>query len=183
MENHVMVDIESLGTEVDSVILSISAVEFDIETGETHREFEVFIDIDSSIEAGRKISQSTLLWWMSQEKEARERVFSKEIERKPFLQAINEFYRWEGFCQKVYVWANSPRFDLGMIECNNSQTYEPWGFWNERDVRTLVSLAPWFKDEEEFVGTKHYGIDDCKHQIKYVSKTWNYINDKIDGTL
>ena len=53
----------------------------------------------------------------------------------------------------------------------------PWKFWNERDVRTLVSFAPNVKSEFVFKGVAHNAIDDCKFQIGYCCKIWNKLNN------
>lgn len=91
-QDHVMVDIETLGNKVDSVILSLSAVQFDITTGETTNEFEVHINIDSCILQGRNINQSTLLWWLEQDKEAIDRALGKHVIRTHLIDAISLFY-------------------------------------------------------------------------------------------
>lgn len=181
MKNHIMVDIETLGTSVDSVMLSISAVAFDIETGETDEEFEVFIDVDSCIRSGRKVTHDTLMWWFKESmQEARDGILQNKDNRIEVEEAVFNFNRFvgkvSGKAQKAPIlWGNSNRFDLGIIAYGYPENEMTWNYWNERDVRTLMSLAHWFKDDEEFMGIAHYGIDDCKHQIKYVTKAWNYL--------
>lgn len=44
---HLMVDIETMGTSSSSAILSLGAVEFDIETGETGKYFHITIDLQT----------------------------------------------------------------------------------------------------------------------------------------
>ena len=64
---HVMIDFETLGTAADSVIMSFGAVRFDIESGEMDDEaFYRSISIESNLEKGRRIDESTLIWWMDQ---------------------------------------------------------------------------------------------------------------------
>lgn len=48
--NHVMLDIETLGNQSNSVITSLGAVEFNLETGETGREFWQNIDVQSCLD-------------------------------------------------------------------------------------------------------------------------------------
>lgn len=177
---HLMVDIETLGNKPGAVILSISAVQFDIETGYIGKEFHTEIDMESCVAFGLKMDTSTIMWWMSQDDEARKKVMEPETPRQQLDIALQEFIRWCAFTfagMDFEVWGNSNRFDLGLLAhaydvCNMRI---PWNHRLERDVRTLVSFAPEVKDNEEFTGVKHYGIDDCKHQIKYCAKTYQLI--------
>jgi DNA polymerase III epsilon subunit-like protein len=63
---HLMLDLETLGNKSNSAILSIGAVEFDLETGETGREFYQRIDLQSCIDKGLIINGSTFYWWITQ---------------------------------------------------------------------------------------------------------------------
>jgi len=54
-KGHVMLDIETLGVSPGCVILSLSAVEFDINTGELGESFNMGIDIKSCVDAGLTI--------------------------------------------------------------------------------------------------------------------------------
>jgi hypothetical protein len=49
---HLMLDIETMGNESFSSIVSIGALEFDIETGKTGREFYVNVDLQSCMDLG-----------------------------------------------------------------------------------------------------------------------------------
>jgi len=88
-----------------------------------------------------------------------------------------------GFEDRVYpeplVYGNGPRFDMGKIadlyEKAGIEKQYPWGYSGDICVRTLHRLAPHFKYNEEFVGIPHFGLDDCKHQIKYVTKVYQAI--------
>lgn len=174
---HVMVDIETFGTSSNSVITSISLVEFDINTGKTNREVEYHIDINSSLEAGLHIDGGTVLWWLSQPKEAQELlVGGQHVAGFQLIEVLN--YVADFLNTTQYIWGNSPRLDLGLMADSYKKLNMdiPWDFRKERDVRTLVAFAPEIKENMEFVGTPHYGIDDCHHQIKYCCETWKKLN-------
>ena len=65
--NHLMIDLETLGTAADSVILSVGAVKFDLHsTAIDDHGFYGSISIDSNFDAGRRVSEDTLLWWLKQ---------------------------------------------------------------------------------------------------------------------
>ena len=67
--SNLMLDIETLGTGPNSVILSIGAVEFD-ETGVISKFYEA-IDPESCTDWGLQIDARTVLWWMDQNDAAR----------------------------------------------------------------------------------------------------------------
>lgn len=74
------------------------------------------------------------------------------------------------------VWGNGIKFDLGKLSSlYGKEDNVPWEFWAERDVHTLVDLLPLAKKETKFEGTPHYGLDDCRHQIKYIVKVYQAI--------
>ena len=68
---HVMIDLETLGTKADSVIISIGAVKFDLDSEQMDDNgFYASVSIDSNLERGRKIDEDTLLWWLQQSTDA-----------------------------------------------------------------------------------------------------------------
>ncbi|QNK63967.1 3'-5' exoribonuclease [Pedobacter sp. PAMC26386] len=170
---HLMVDIETMGSKSYSVICSIAAVEFDLATGETGRTFNCNIDIQSCMNAGLNVDGDTILWWLKQSEEARLNILVNPEQLVIALLNFTEFV--DGLSpDQLKVWGNSARFDLGIIE-NALQTKGQtvlWKHWNERDVRTLVSLAPEVKKGIPFIGTRHDALADCHHQIKYCSATY-----------
>ena len=173
---HLMLDIETMGIDSFSSIMSIAAVEFNIETGNIGRTFEVNIDLQDSINSGLIINSSTIEWWVTQNKE----TFKLLLKDKKFLHEA--LILFSEFCSKkeYYIWGNSARFDCGILNdaYNIKKLKTPWQYYNERDVRTLVSFAPNIKKECIFKGIKHKAIDDCKHQINYCSQIWRKISIK-----
>ena len=171
--DHVMVDIETLGTEPGCVILSVAAVRFNLETGVISDKFMKVVDIDSCIKLGLGVDGGTLTWWFNQSEEAREHLKGKSNTIKSVLHSLSQFFRSED-----QVWGNSARFDLGILADAYKKVGKklPWDFWNERDVRTLVSFKPEVKNEVVFEGEPHNPIDDCIHQVNYCHLIWRLIN-------
>lgn len=167
---HIMIDIETLGTNSYSIILSIGAVYFDIETGETGETFYVKIDPNDCSNYGLTHDESTMNWWRKQSKEAKDEAFSGKEKLPIALEKLNIFLK-NGNSQ---MWGNSASFDLGLLNNAYQRTgiKANWKFYNERCVRTLVSFAPQIKQETPFEGVAHTPISDCLHQIKYCSKIW-----------
>lgn len=173
---NLMIDIETLGTTPGSVILSISAVLFE-DDGTLGEEFDVNIDLASCIDAGLKMDASTVLWWMKQSDEARSQ-FTDERKRHSINQALGWFWQWYNkHAKDVKIFAKDPDFDCSILEDAYRLTmlHCPFGHRGKMAIRTLSTLRPEFEKNEEFTGVKHNGLDDCKHQIKYVVKILNDI--------
>jgi len=174
---HLMLDIETLGTESNSAILSIAAVEFDLDSGETGETFYEKVDLQSCLDAGLKVNGSTLAWWVSQTPEALKEAFSDESRSlKDVLSDLKEFCKNGDY----HVWGNSARFDCGIVadafKATGVSDTPPWDFRKERCLRTLVSFAPEVKQEHRFEGVLHNALDDCLNQISIASKVWSKLN-------
>lgn len=178
---HIMVDLETLGTRSNSVIAVIAAVYFDPETGATADDFYRRINIKSCLDRGLEMDIKTLEWWFLQSVEAQKEIFQPE-DRLNIHQAILELSEFVELASDVILWGNSARFDLGILE-NVYQRFNysiPWNYWNERDVRTLVSFAPEVKKNAIREGTHHNALDDCYHQIKYCSEIYQLLTPKLN---
>lgn len=173
--NNVMLDLETMGTSSNSAIVSIGAVAFNLDTGETGEEFYASINLESCIRVGLEIDASTLMWWMQQDDDARGKISNGGSELLITLRAFGDFMQNK---KHHKIWGNSASFDCGILSnaFNKCDELTPWKFYNERDVRTLVSFNPNIKKNVPFEGVKHSPIDDCKHQIKYCSAIWKSMN-------
>ena len=174
--NNIMIDIETLSTEFDAVILSIAAVRFDLKTGDRSSE-DLYIRIDkqSCADVGLKIDPDTIDWWLNQEDKARQE-FLKNDDRSALKEALKDLSNF--ILETDKVWSNGATFDLVILRSayKACKLKLPWEFYNERDVRTLSDLIPTIKENEPFVGTKHNPLFDCMNQIKYCSKVYQQLN-------
>ena len=167
---HVMVDIETLGTDSDASILSIGACQFTMEHG-IGDTFEVNLKPD-----GRVIDPKTVRWWLQQSKEAQNKLFVPEpIDQKDARREFLNFVRSTG---AKNMWANGASFDL----CILSDWYgghPPWRYSEERCMRSFrwlgfqlgVNYSDFFKG-----GVQHGALDDAIRQAKYVIAVYNKAN-------
>lgn len=169
--NHIMLDIETMGTSINASIMSIGACYFEPSTGEIGETFHRQVNIDSN----GAIDASTVLWWMKQSDEARSK-FANNHEAAG-IEGIKALF--DGFVKPgSQVWGNGIAFDNVIIR----NAYEsrggnaPWKFWNDRDVRTMVELGKAIgidpKRDVPFEGVAHDALADSIHQAKYVSIIW-----------
>jgi len=177
---HVMIDLETLGTSPQAPILSIGAVFFDPETGETGRTLHDKLDFESACE-GRAIDPATVKWWLTQSEDARQALLEDfGTSQISALELLTEF-----LSVGAVVWGNGAVFDISMLEdlYRQHEMRIPWTFWNVRDVRTIVDCAEGIisKEDFEFEGVKHDALADAIHQAKYVSAMWQALRGDKKG--
>lgn len=181
---HVMIDLETLGTTVNAPIVSIGAVEFNPNTGELGSAFYQIVRLESSLAYGGKVDADTLRWWLTQNIEVKKETFdpinSKDLEVA--LRELDTFIFDRPIAAQV--WGNGAAFDLGILKNN----YEklglaiPWMFYKERDMRTIVELGHAINciPNIPFNGTKHNALDDAIHQAQVVSIIWQTLMKRED---
>lgn len=165
---HVMIDLETLGTGDFAPIVQIGACRFDAErVGHVYRQNILARD-------WANIDGDTLLWWNGQAADVRARVFD-QAGALPLAAALHEFGNWlKSGGDFVGAWADSPSFDLRLLRqaWERSGMIARWPFTHrvERDLRTLKKLrgadtVEPARDEGELV---HDAADDAVFQARWV---------------
>lgn len=157
---NVMIDLETLGVTADAVIMSIGAVQFEMD-GAVGSRFYASISIDSNLAVGRKIDEQSLIWWMTQDAAAR-KVF--EEPKTSIEAALFDLSEW--FPEEALVWSNGASFDIPMLEHAYSalDLESPWKFYNARCMRTYKKLpgangCDWIEPK-----VAHNALDDAMAQ-------------------
>lgn len=181
MSKHFMVDIETLSTAVNAVVLSVGAVEFDPFTGNIEREFYCELRLD--MQRDRHIAGDTVQWWAKQLTENNvPNIFAKaNAEKKAPNEAVfalAEFFKSsaygvtspEGY-ENIVVWACDPDFDLAILSnlYGELNLPVPWKFWETRSVRTARMLNNIAGVGVPKSVVTHNALEDCKRQVKDVS--------------
>jgi len=162
MQN-IMIDIETLGTSSNSVILSIGAVEFDNEN--LGAEFEVYIDPESCTDHGLIIDARTVMWWLGQSDAARSELLKRKgVPLDEAILQLHQAFDWKG----KQVWCNGADFDFPIIAsaCKAVGILEPWQYWSKMDYRTLKNLLPkkTYGELKVDATVKHSALADAKAQ-------------------
>ena len=170
-----MLDLETLGKEPKSVIVSIGAVEFS-ETEVSENKFYINIDPEDCQSYGLKINASTFLWWMGQSEAARLAITGSE--KVKLKEALISFSSWlllemgpmDSSKDDVIVWGNGADFDNTILSSSYSETglEQPWSFRNNRCYRTIKNLSPDIRIETS--GTRHNALDDAVSQAHHLIK-------------
>lgn len=164
----VMIDLETLGTGPDAVVISIGAVFFDIENKTTGVTFYAVADIDEQLERGRKPTGDTIKWWLGQSDSAK-KVFNESA--RPMARVLTEFAMLYHVINPkgAYVWSNGSTFDITIME-NLFKDYGlpiPWSYNKTMDLRTFKR----FKGNGKPIvkqGVAHNALDDALSQALYV---------------
>lgn len=169
MKLQCMIDLETLSTRSNAVILSIGATKFDL-TGIKDR-FYVNVDAESCKKLNMHVSKATLEWWGKQSKEA---IAHLSKNKKSIQEALSLFDKWFGM-KSMPIWSNGASFDLVVMDnayqvAKNEPT--PWKYWDERCYRTVKALFD-LVPEAEFTGTKHNSLADAEHQTNHLIKILN----------
>lgn len=176
--NHLMIDLETMGNGPYAPIISIGAVFFDPNTGETGDVFQVNVSLESSMRFRARPDASTILWWMEQGEDARNSLTTDTQELSASLCSLSDFIAKNSNQRFVQVWGNGASFDCVILRNSYALTgiQAPWQWWNDRDVRTIVEMGKVIgidpKRDMPFEGTRHSALDDAIHQAKYVSAIW-----------
>lgn len=164
-----MIDLETLGTRADSVIMSIGAVRFDIDSDVIDdAAFYASVSIDSNLERRRVIQEDTMIWWLKQSAAA-QKVFHEP--KQDLQSSLEELADWLG-TPDSFVWSNGADFDLPMLAhaYGTMGMDVPWKFWNSRCVRTFKSLSAAKGITSDYNGVSHNALDDAIKQASFVQK-------------
>jgi hypothetical protein len=161
-----MLDIETLATSPDSVILTFGAVKFN--PFDTNQELDsglyFRINVDEQIALGRNVDQGTVDWWGTQNEEVREEAMGEHdrVSLEEFSKELNRFV-----VGATRIWAQGTVFDIVILENLYRQLGKPvpWPFYTIRDSRTLLKALG---DSRQPGAMLHNALADCVSQAQAV---------------
>lgn len=162
-DSDVVLDLETVGTSAGCGILSIGAC-----TVDGSRNFYIAVDIQSCYDTGLYADTDTLAWWRKQSMEARKEAFSGTINIEVALREFTKWYRQVG---ATAIWGNGADFDQPILAaaygaCDMKQH---WKYSDSRCYRTVKALCPHIT-AGEFLGTRHYALDDAIHEAQHLRR-------------
>jgi hypothetical protein len=179
-----MFDVETLGVESDSVILSMACIHFDPRTNPTYKELKesaLFIKLDVKDQAtrlNRRISKDTIAWWDKQCLNARTMSLIPSPTDVPVEEGLDTLRTWASSKKdnKSYVWSRGSLDGVMLHSIEHRVGTEPiFPYPRWRDVRTAIDFLtgstngyctvdhPEFNYDVDV--TKHNPIDDCALDI------------------
>jgi len=175
MTTHATIDIETLGTSPDTVVLTIGGIKFDpMEDDGLHSQFYYRLDADEQIEMGRTVDEKTLEWWEKQPEEIRKEALETtgRVSTEQSLKALN---KWLVGVDKI--WCQGPVFDIGILQNLYKQIglHHNWPFYIIRDSRTLFSLMD--KDPRKEINfAAHNALADAIVQSLCIQKVYKKLD-------
>lgn len=183
VENHLMLDLETLDVTPSSIVLEIGAVAFDpygalLEdiTENTKNTFFRSIELDSCLKLGLGMSQSTFHFWLEQDEQSRYRIIKHP---KVHIGTAAEALR--KFCQDhtvTKVWSHGATMDIAIMTEVYRRLHKevPWSYRDVRDTRTLYGMIDWeesdaMKSKWEWLmrrPVKHHPVHDAWAQARAV---------------
>lgn len=164
---HVMIDLETLSTKPNAVIVTLAAVKFSFDSDETET-FCMNINPHESKALGLHISEDTLEWWKGQDPAATKAWMHSQHSLTDVLNAYDKFIT----DPNLFHWANGLSFDMPILDSSYDVLGRkaPWKYWNQMDARTVIKLAGVDPKKEPRVGVFHNAVDDCLTQIANLKK-------------
>ena len=168
--NNIMIDIETLGTTIDTSVMTIGAIKFGlidkklhnyIKEIEEHNKFYRRITRESCKELNLQEDSDTLKWWDRQSDESKKEIFSSE-NRIGIKQALEEFIEWAEIDKFTCIWANGVCFDIVILENTMKKLHIsiPWKYYNIYDARTIYNISGLQRKKNS-----HNALEDCFQQI------------------
>lgn len=168
MPTHAMIDLETLDTTPNGVVITIGAVKFDPfnKAMLPHSDFYHRLDANEQMSVGRTVSSDTLDWWAKQDEKIIEEALG-DHDRTEIVPMLRALKKWYVGCDAV--WAQGTTFDIVMIEqlCRQFNQPIPWSFWTVKDSRTLFDLLP-TDPRKQFKFDAHNALEDARTQAQCV---------------
>ncbi len=172
MARHLMVDLETLATSPDAVILTIGAVTFDPASNKIFDKLYYRVDIESCDRLGMTVNDDTVEWWSKQAADVQTEAFAED-NRVPIEEVIEKFHKFAWNCDAF--WSHGATFDLVILDCyyRKLNKVPPWNFWQIRDTRTLFDLG---YDPEMPKEGLHNALEDASRQAMGVQTIYRKLN-------
>ena len=172
MARHLMVDLETLATSPDAVILTIGAVTFDPASNKIFDKLYYRVDVDSCDRLGMTVNDDTVEWWSKQAADVQSEAFAED-NRVPIEEVIEKFHKFAWNCDAF--WSHGATFDLVILDCyyRKLNKVPPWNFWQIRDTRTLFDLG---YDPEMPKEGLHNALEDASRQAIGVQTIYRKLN-------
>lgn len=163
-----MIDIETFDTKRTAVTFQVGLVMFD-EQDEPVFSHTWNLDIDEQLKLGRTMSASTIAFHLGIPGNAMTSLSGITMSLSDFKRQLSDVFNTY---KPSLVWSKGG-FDFKILEdmmCDNP----PWQFWQERELRTLMSECKVDKGD-----VSHTAIEDCIAQVKQLKQCRAVVGDKL----
>lgn len=174
---NVMLDLETMGLSMNSAIIQIGAVSFDLK-----HQFFCNVALQSALMTGMTMDPKTLAWWQAQGELAQASLCNQPI--YGLHRAVGDFAAWFHELpgeERPLIWSHGAAFDVPLL----GHAFElcqvgarPWDYRDVRDTRTVYAMAKerGWKPTELPGRVKHNAINDCISQIENLKSAWAFLD-------
>jgi hypothetical protein len=184
--NHMMVDIETLGTAMDATVIAIGVALFNPEAVAIGPQFCYLPALECQ---GGTVSPDTLHWWLK----TNQGLLGKYIEQSP---EVGTPFDWRdisvNLANLIYgyevdtIWANGIDFDIPILSAAFERTkvdnpLETFNYKQRRDMRQwklAASLAGWLEPERPKELVAHDALADAVWQCRVVCNLWQFLANR-----
>ena len=169
---HVVPDIETLGIDSNSVILSIGAVA--VCNNQIVGEFYANVKgAEDLVNLGFVADQATIDWWNNPEREEAKKSLNED--QRDIIDALKHYAQWLNKVNATYSWGYGSDFDNVIIAnaFKRMKVENPIRWYNHRCLRTLASAldVPINRDK----GVHHNALADAINQGQALIKCLKHI--------
>jgi hypothetical protein len=169
-----MLDIETFGTDNDSIILSVGCVKFGTDFVANTSSPHLYMELNTKTQ-DRTVSMDTVRWWTDQVSNTRAKIpgdTPDSMSLPAALEDLSNFIELHSTGTTPVIWCKGPQFDMAMLEHAYKQCGidVPWKYNSARDLRTVLKItsAPRYP-------ASHNALEDCFAQIKQLSEAFLYL--------
>lgn len=190
---HVSLDLETMGTDPGDAIMSIGAVQFQLDRPLLGDRFYRVINLKSCQEVGLTIKADTLMWWLGQSEAARNAIMVPA--QTSLFTALQEFADWLKNNGTELIWGHGAAFDPVLLAAayRASGMPVPWTYRATRDTRTIHDASFWWPDLEwtrqtrllELPGDRieHHALHDAVMQARGILHADHIVKSRFNPIL
>ena len=175
MADHVMIDLETMGTGCNAAIISIGAAKFSMDE-DIIDTFHVGVELESNAQLGMVIEAGTVMWWLSEDRADARREWLA-LPKVHLMDALDGLSKWLGEDSLGIdgVWGNGATFDNVILRnaYKGAGLECPWPFWKDRCFRTMKMENPCVPEPAR-KGFHHAALDDAIHQARWLLDIWRH---------
>jgi hypothetical protein len=178
----IMLDLETMSTFSNAVVVSIGACEFDPRGNGIGNTFYCNVGLwNDQVAHGRHMHGDTIAWWLGADasspgQPARDQLFTEMVSPTYALNKFAELFE-DGPVDEV--WGNGSDFDniiLGSLYTDYG-IKRPWSYSTNRCFRTMKNLRlPNTFVKPVASGTHHNALDDAINQAWYLQAIYKALN-------
>jgi hypothetical protein len=166
-----MLDLETWGKYPGCNLRSIGAVAFEPLIGTIYDKTGFYLA--TTEHPSLNSDPDTVAWWAKQSTAA-QGAFENPL---PLEMALYMLSDWVTKIKPSRVWANSPEFDLSIINhCYQALGIKsPFIYWTHRDVRTINDISGVDPKKFRSQGIAHHALDDAIAQARMVCEAYKVL--------